>query len=70
MFTEGAFDHADIAAVLDVCERHARRIIQPMLARWLVASDGKAAGYRLVFLLAKADMLFPGLLAPTRNEMQ
>ncbi len=63
MFTEGEAAKSSVAGVLGVSDRHARRIIQPLLARGLVVSGGKFEAYRLAFPLAESELLFPRLFA-------
>jgi len=36
-------------------------MIQPLLARGLIVSDGKFEAYRLAFPLVDSDLLFPRL---------
>jgi Fic family protein len=68
IFTEGEIAKANAAAVLGVSDRHARRIVQPLLARGLVVSEGKFEGYRLAFPLAESDLLFPRLFTQAQDE--
>jgi Fic family protein len=68
MFTEGEITKANAAAVLGVSDRHARRIIQPLLTRGLIVSDGKFDAYRLAFPLAESDLLFPRLFTQVQDE--
>jgi len=68
MFTEGEIAKANAAAILGVSDRQARRIIQPLIARGLVVSEGKFEAYRLAFPLAESDLLFPRLFTQVRDE--
>jgi hypothetical protein len=64
IFTEGEITKSAVPGVLGVSERHARRIIEPLLARGLMVSESKFAPYRLAFPLAEVELLFPRLFAP------
>ena len=61
LFIEGEATKSSVAGVLGVSDRHARRMIQPLLARGLIVSDGKFEAYRLAFPLVDSDLLFPRL---------
>lgn len=68
MFTEGEAAKSHAAVLLGVSDRHARRIIQPLLVRGLIVSDGKFEAYRLAFPLAESDLLFPRLFTQIWDE--
>ena len=61
MFAEGETPKADVARIFGLSDRHARRIIQPLITRGLIVSDGKFDPYKLAFPLAESELLFPRL---------
>jgi len=63
--TAGELPKSDLPAVLGVTARHALRLVQPLIDRGLLVSQGKFAPYRLAFPLTEVEMIFPRLFAPT-----
>ena len=57
----GQVAKSDLPGLLGCTDRHARRLIEPLLASGLVATEGRAAPYHLRFPLQHAGVLFPGL---------
>ena len=57
----GCIERKDLGNVAGVDERHARRIIQPLLQANLLRSLGSRAPYRLSFPATLAPELMPGL---------
>ena len=42
-------------------ERHARRIVTPLVERGLLESEGRSAPFTIGFPLEEADLIFPRL---------
>jgi Fic family protein len=57
----GALPRAEVANVVGVVERHARRVVSALTDRGILASDGPRAPLRLVFPAALASRWMPGL---------
>jgi Fic family protein len=57
----GELPRADAAGAVGAGERHARRIVAPLVERGVLASDGARAPLRLVFPAALAARWMPGL---------
>ena len=57
----GELPRGDVAGVLGVVERHARRVVSALADRGVLASDGPRAPLRLVFPATLASRWMPGL---------
>lgn len=57
----GELPRAEVANVVGVVERHARRVVSALTDRGVLASDGPRAPLRLVFPAALASRWMPGL---------
>ncbi len=57
----GELPRGDVAGVLGVVERHARRVVSALADRVVLASDGPRAPLRLVFPATLASRWMPGL---------
>lgn len=63
-FMTGEVQKNEVADLLGVTDRHARRLIEPLIKRGLLVTENKLAPYRLAFPLTESDLLFPRLFAP------
>lgn len=69
VYLRGAVPKGEVEALLGVSERHARRIMAPLLSRELLTSESKAAPYTINFPAEEAEILFPHLFqAPAIPE--
>lgn len=66
-YLRGAVPKGELEAILGVSERHARRIVEPLLKRGLLTSESKAAPYTISFPLEASEILFPGLFQAPAN---
>jgi len=57
----GELPRADVAGLLGATDRHARRIVAPLVERGIVASDRVRAPLRLAFTATLAPRWMPGL---------
>lgn len=57
----GEVPRAEVANLLDVVDRHARRFVEPLTAMGVVVSDGTRAPLRLAFPATLASRWMPGL---------
>jgi Fic family protein len=57
----GELPRAEVATLLDVVDRHARRFVEPLTAMGVVVSEGPRAPLRLAFPAALASRWMPGL---------
>ena len=60
----GEVAKSDTASLIGVQERQARRLLDPLVTRGILVSDGKFAPWRLAFPLDECEALFPRLFAP------
>jgi hypothetical protein len=63
-FMVGEVQKGEVAGLLGVTDRHARRLVEPLVNRGLLVAENKLAPYRLAFPLTEGDLLFPRLFAP------
>ena len=57
----GELPRAEVATLLDVVDRHARRFVEPLTAMGVVVSEGTRAPLRLAFPATLASRWMPGL---------
>lgn len=60
----GGVPRADVPGLLGTGERHARRLLEPLVKQGLLVIPGPRELWRVGFPLAYADRLFPGLFSP------
>lgn len=64
-FMTGSLSKGELASVIGVeSHRHATRLIEPLLQKGLLVSEGHHGAYRLAFPLDQSEVLFPRLFAP------
>ena len=60
-YLRGHVPKGEVETLLGVSERHARRIVTPLVERGLLESEGRSAPFTIGFPLEEADLIFPRL---------
>jgi hypothetical protein len=66
----GELPKSELPNIMGVTNRHALRLVQPLIDRGLLVSPSRQAPYRMAFPLAEIDLIFPRLFAPPEIAMK